>query len=162
MTIFNCYNNTNQEVLQGFPKFGRLLGIDVGTKRIGLSLSDASRFIASPKMIINRLGDAKDFEKIKNFIKENEVIGLVVGLPLNLDDSAIEMTGFVENFVKNLDQFLEKKLPIFLFEERFTSFEARDINISEMSRKKRSKHIDDIAASFILQHFLDEFCQSRN
>lgn len=161
MTIFNDIENTNQEVLKTLPKFGRLLAIDVGTKRIGLALSDASRFIATPKLIINRVSNQKDFEQIKKFISENEVVGIVVGRPINMDDSLIPMTRFSEEFTKNLDEFLEKKLPIFPFEERLTSFEARDINSSDLSRKK-NRFVDDIAASFILQHFLDDFCQSRN
>jgi RNase H-fold protein (predicted Holliday junction resolvase) len=65
------------------------------------------------------------------------------------------MTEFVQKFAKNLNEFLEDKLPIFLFEERLTSFEARDIAASRLSIKK-TKFVDDIAASFILQHFLDE------
>ena len=159
MTIFNDLTNTNQEVLKSLPKFGRLLGIDVGTKRIGISLSDASRFIATPKLIINRLSNQKDFFKIKEFILANQVCAIVIGRPINLDENQIPMTKFSEEFTKNLDQFLEEKFPIFPFEERLTSFEAREINASELSRKK-NKFIDDIAASFILQHFLDYFCQS--
>lgn len=157
MTIFNDQENTNQVARQNLPKIGRLLGIDVGTKRIGLALSDASRFIASPKLIINRVSNQSDFEKIAKFIVENEVVGLVIGRPINLDDSEILMTKFSENFAEKLDIFLEKKLPVFLFEERLTSFEARDINASELSRKK-NKFVDDIAASFILQHFIDQNC----
>ncbi len=161
MIFFTDPENTNQEVLKSFPKFGRLLAIDVGTKRLGLALSDASRFIATPKIIINRVSNQKDFEKIRNFIAENEVIGIVIGRPIQLDDSRTPMTQIAEDFSENFDQFLEKKLPIFLFEERLTSFEAREINVSEISRK-RTKHVDDIAASFILQHFLDYFCQGAN
>ena len=67
------------------------------------------------------------------------------------------MTQFALNFCKNLDVFLEKKLPIFFFDERLTSFEAREIGGSRLSRKKNKsqKYIDDIAASLILQGFLD-------
>ncbi len=157
MTIFNYCENTNQAAVQTLPKFGRLLGIDVGTKRIGLALSDASRFIASPKLIINRISNHKDFEKIKTFIVANEVVGLVIGRPINLDDNETAMTQFSDKFSQALDKFLAGQLPIFLFEERLTSFEARNINYSDLSWKK-SKFVDDIAASFILQHFLDEFC----
>ena len=133
----------------------------LGTKRIGIALSDASRFIATPKFIIHRVSNQKDFAVIRKFILENEVAGIVIGRPVNLDGQEHEMTRFSEEFTKNLDEFLEKKLPIFPFEERLTSFEARDIQASDLSRKK-DKYIDDIAASFILQHFLDYFCQSKN
>ncbi|NDC61910.1 MAG: pre-16S rRNA-processing nuclease YqgF, partial [Betaproteobacteria bacterium] len=64
-----------------------------------------------------------------------------------------EMTIFAENFAKNFDEFLEKKIPIFLFEERLTTFEAKEIHASGLSRKK-NEFVDDIAASLILQHFL--------
>ncbi|MDX2083596.1 MAG: Holliday junction resolvase RuvX [Rickettsiales bacterium] len=154
MTIFKDLTNTNQEVLKSLPKFGRLLGIDVGTKRIGIALSDASRFIATPKLIINRRSNQKDFSVIENFIKENEIVAIVIGHPIDMDESIIFMTKFCEEFAQNLDLFLGKKLPIFLFEERLTSFEAREINNSKLSRKK-NKFVDDIAASLILQHFMD-------
>ncbi len=151
------FNNPNQ-VNQALPNKGRILAIDVGTKRIGIALSDESRFIASPKMIISRQSNSQDFEKIKKFIEENLIVAIVVGRPIDMDGSLIPMTQFSENFAKNLDDFLGNKFPIFLFEERLTSFEARDVNASAISRKK-GKFIDDIAASFILQHFLDDFCQ---
>ncbi len=151
MTIFRNSDQLNQALL---PK-GRLMGLDVGTKRIGLAVSDESRFIATPKLIINRLSNLKDFEKIKKFIEENLIVGIVIGRPVNMDGSQIVMTEFCERFAKNFDDFLENKLPIFLFEERLSSFSARDVNVSELSRKK-NKFVDDIAASFILQHFVEQ------
>lgn len=151
MTIFRNSDQLNQALL---PK-GRLMGLDVGTKRIGLAVSDESRFIATPKLIINRLSNLKDFEKIKKFIEENLIVGIVIGRPVNMDGSHIVMTEFCERFAKNFDDFLENKFPIFLFEERLSSFSARDANVSELSRKK-NKFVDDIAASFILQHFVEQ------
>lgn len=151
MTIFRNSDQLNQALL---PK-GRLMGLDVGTKRIGLAVSDESRFIATPKLIINRLSNLKDFEKIKKFIEENLIVGIVIGRPVNMDGSQIVMTEFCERFAKNFDDFLGNKFPIFLFEERLSSFSARDANASELSRKK-NKFVDDIAASFILQHFLEQ------
>lgn len=151
MTIFRNSDQLNQALL---PK-GRLMGLDVGTKRIGLAVSDESRFIATPKLIINRLSNLKDFEKIKKFIEENLIVGIVIGRPVNMDGSQIVMTEFCERFAKNFDDFLENKLPIFLFEERLSSFSARDANVSQLSRKN-NKFVDDIAASFILQHFLEQ------
>lgn len=151
-----------KQMAQALPKKGKLMALDVGTKRIGLAISDESRFIATPKLILNRQSNQKDFEKIRQFIAENQIVAILVGRPIDMDGSLIPMTEFSEKFAKNLDQFLEKNLPIFLFEERLTSFEAREINNSALSRKKRSqtKFIDDIAASLILRHFLEDFCQS--
>ncbi|MES2961675.1 MAG: Holliday junction resolvase RuvX [Pseudomonadota bacterium] len=149
--IFNISDQLNQAL----PAKGRLMALDVGTKRIGIALSDESRFLATPKLIINRLSNQQDFEKIAKFITENQVVAVIVGRPLNMDGSAIPMTEFCERFAQNLDIFLKDKFPIFLFEERLTSFEAREINASGGISRKKDKFIDDIAASIILQHFLD-------
>lgn len=151
--IFNNLSLVNQAL----PSKGRLVALDVGTKRIGVALSDESRFLATPKLILERQSNQKDFEKIKKFLDENQVVAIVIGHPLNMDGSRIEMTDFSEKFARNFDEFLGERFPIFLFEERLTSFEARDVNASGISRKK-NKFIDDIAASFILQHFLDSIC----
>jgi putative Holliday junction resolvase len=150
--IFNIYNQLNQAL----PKKGRLLALDVGTKRIGVALCDESRFLASPKLIINRLSNQQDFEKIAKFIIENQVVAIIVGRPLNMNGSEIPMTKFCERFAQNLDIFLEKKFPIFLFEERLSSFEAREVKTLGGVSRKKNKFIDDIAASIILQHFLDD------
>jgi len=154
MTIFNDLENTNQVL----SKSGRLLGIDVGTKRIGIAVSDASRFIATPKLIIARQSNAKDFEKIKQLIEEYEVVGIVAGLPISMDGVEGEMTHFSREFTANLDEYLTGKFPIFFFDERLTSFEAREFGFSKISRQRansRYRYIDDIAASLILQGFLD-------
>jgi putative Holliday junction resolvase len=143
---------------QILPKTGRLLALDVGTKRIGLAISDQSRFIATPKLILSRQSNQKDFIKIRDFIEENQVVGIIIGLPVNLDGSAIAMTEFAKKFAENFDQFLEEKFPIFFFDERLSSSEARSFNASELSRKN-NKFVDDIAASLILQHFLDSVAQ---
>ncbi len=159
MIVFNELKNTNQDSLNKYcSKKGRLLGIDAGTKRIGLALCDETHLIASPKLILNRQGNLKDFIKIKDFIDENKVVGIVIGLPIQMDDSEIPMTIFAQNFADNLDKFLEQKLPIFFFDERLTSFEARNLALSKLSRKNnkiRNKFVDDIAASLILQGFID-------
>ena len=134
------------------------MAIDVGSKRIGIAKSDETRIIASPKLIINRLSNAKDFTKIFQLIAEYQISALVVGYPVNMDGSAIEISKFAQNFAENLNEFLENKFPIFLFEERLSSFEARTLGYNKISRNHKSKFVDDIAASIILQHFLDEFC----
>jgi putative Holliday junction resolvase len=151
--IFTDFNQVNQAL----PKSGRLIALDLGTKRIGIALSDETRFLATPKLILNRLSNVQDFAKIKNFIAENSVVAIVIGHPFQMDGSPQPMTEFAEKFAKNFDEFLEGKFPIFLFEERLSSSEAREFNSSPLSRKK-NKFIDDIAASVILQHFIDSLC----
>ena len=148
--IFNDLNQVNQAL----PAKGRLMALDLGTKRIGIALSDETRFIATPKLVITRKSNEADFLKIKNFIDENRVVAIVIGRPINMDGQRTEMTNFSENFIEKFDEFLEKKLPLFPFEERLTSFEAKEAHASDLSRKK-NEFVDDIAASLILQHFLD-------
>ena len=148
MFIFKDKNQLNQAFLRG----GALLAIDVGTKRIGLALSDKSRMIASPKLILKRQSNLKDFAKIKEFIIQNEVSALIIGFPLEVDGEAGEMAKFVKKFAQNLEEFLEKKIPIILFDERLSSFEARKINSSRPEGKK--EFYDDIAAAVILEDFI--------
>jgi putative Holliday junction resolvase len=154
--IFNNKDQVNQDYKANVAKSGSLLGIDVGTKRIGIAVSDKTRFIATPKLVINRQSNLKDFAKIANLIKEYESCAIVMGYPVNMKGELTDMSRFVTEFAKNLDEFLEKKLPIFFFEERLTSFEAKGFAASELSRKKGNDFVDDIAASLILQHFLDD------
>jgi putative Holliday junction resolvase len=148
------FNNPDQ-LNQALPAKGRIMALDVGTKRIGIAICDESRFLSTPKLILNRLSNIQDFEKIQKFIIENQIVAIVIGRPLNMDGSAIPMTEFSERFAKNFDDFLENKFPIFLFEERLSSFEAREVKTLGGVSRKKNKFIDDIAASFILQHFLD-------
>lgn len=155
MTVFNISNHLNQDYKQYLPKKGKLLAIDVGTKKIGIATCDETRFLVTPKSIIKRQGDEKDFTKIKDFIHQNYIVAIVVGRPLQMDGAITQMTIFCEKFAKNLDIFLGEKLPIFLFEERLSSFEAKMVNNSSLV-KRHGKNIDDIASSIILEHFLEE------
>lgn len=137
----------------------KLIGLDIGTKRIGIAICDETHTIASPRLIINRQSNEKDFNKISEIIEENKIGGIVIGLPLNMDGSESEMSQFIRKFAENFEEFLEKNhpkknLPIELYDERLSSSEARDFQSSELSRK-RNKFYDDIAASVILQSFID-------
>ena len=125
------------------------MALDVGTKRIGVATCDATRLIATPRLIINRNNNANDFAKIKQFADENEIVGIVIGLPVDYSDTC----EIIRNFAKNLGDFFEKKIPITLFDESLSSFEAKQIHASPLSRKK-NKFVDDIAAAVILEHFL--------
>jgi putative Holliday junction resolvase len=131
------------------PKIGRLMALDIGTKRIGVATCDATRLIATPRMILQRKNNADDFAKIKQFADENQIVGMVIGLPVNY----AETCAIIKNFAENLDQFFERKIPITLFDESLSSFEAKQIHSSPLSRKK-NKFVDDIAAAIILEHFL--------
>lgn len=138
------------------PSQGKIMAIDVGTRRIGLAASCELQFLATPKSIINRKSNDKDFTIIKDFILKNEIKAVVIGYPTHMDGKTNQMTGFSINFTKNLDTFLAKEgilLPIIMYDERLSSFEAQEIARSLPSRKKL-KHFDDIAARVILDDFL--------
>ncbi len=140
---------------------GRLIALDVGTKIIGVAISDSLRIISNPKSIITRQGNKKDFLIIQKIIAENNIHVVVIGLPLNMDGSESEMSSFVRRFADNLDQFL-KKAKIIFFDERLSSFEAEELINKGIGLKKTDKKglIDQVAASLILQSFLDQLSRS--
>lgn len=157
MPILNILNQANQEHKVNLAPKGRLVGIDLGTKRIGLAVTDETRTLCTPKLILNRQNLESDLKKIKEFCEEYQIIAIILGLPIKLDESSNDMTALSLEFSEKLNEYFSNKLPIFLFEERLTSFEARDIvkNLRQNGVKNRkNKHIDDIAASLILEHFL--------
>ena len=134
------------------PSQGKLLGIDVGTKRIGLAMSDETRLLFTPTKIIVRKSNEKDFAEIKNLCVENKIVAIVIGFPINMDSTLNDMSQFVKKFATALDEFLGAQ-NIFFADERLTSFAAKDISHSLNSRRKE-KYYDDIAASVILQDFV--------
>ena len=134
------------------------MGLDIGTKTIGVAISDLSRTISSPKLTIKRKSNKVDFLILEKIIKENSIQAIVVGLPLNMDSSESAMSKFVRKFTENLDQFFQIQKIIFA-DERLSTF-AADEFISEFKMKKdRSKSVDQIAASVVLQAVLDELKQ---
>jgi putative Holliday junction resolvase len=145
----------SQEIKGKVSSRGRFMALDIGTKRIGVAISDAGRLIANPKLIINRQSNRQDFLLIQDLMAKNQVIALIIGLPINMDESENEMTIFVKKFTDNLNNFL-KEVKILFSEERLTSFAARQIGLSDLNKKSSSKkYYDDIAASLILQDVLD-------
>lgn len=135
--------------MKDLPKLGRLLALDVGTKRIGIATCDSTRLIATPRMILDRRNNVDDFTKIKQFAEENEIVGIVVGFPIGYEETC----KIIQEFADGLFDFLEREIPITLFDESLSSFEAKEIHSSKLSRKK-NKFVDDIAAAVILEHFL--------
>jgi len=135
------------------PTKGRLLGLDIGTKTVGLALCDAGWSIATAAETIARRKFSKDLEHIKNVVTDQNVVGLVAGLPLNLDGSQSKQTQSSKAFAQNL-RVLE--LPILLWDERWsTQAVERDLIASDVTRKKRAKVIDQMAAAYILQGAID-------
>ncbi len=133
---------------------GRLIGIDPGTKTFGLALSDLSRMIASPLEVIRRTKFALDVERLLALASEHEIVGIVVGLPSNLDGTEGPRAQSVRAFVRNLQKLTT--LPILLWDERLSTVAAeRALLSADTSRKKRAEVIDKVAATVILQGAMD-------
>jgi len=147
------------------PTKGRILALDVGTKKIGVAICDETQIIATPKLIIKRQSNLKDFATLLSIIQENPVIAIIFGFPIKMDGSENLMSDFVMNFVKNFENFLEdllvKNIVLVVFDERLSSFKARDF-MNQTTKKSAKKDYDDISASLILEHFLNDLRQSEN
>jgi putative holliday junction resolvase len=149
--IYNDLKQLNQD----FPNKGRLLGLDVGTKTIGVAVCDGDWLVANPRLTIYRKGGKVDFLAIKNFIVENKIVAIVVGLPLNMDGTKSAMSEFIRKFALGLDEFLED-FKIIFFDERLSSFAAEELLESgQVKNNLRKGKIDQIAASVILQGAVD-------
>lgn len=135
---------------------GRLIGIDAGTKTLGLALSDHLRTISSPLETLNRRKFSVDVVHLKNLVNEHNVSGWVLGLPLNLDGSTGPRVQATKAFARNLAEHIQ--LPILLWDERLSTVAAERVLLdADASRKRRSEVIDKMAAGIILQGALDRF-----
>jgi len=133
---------------------GILMALDIGTKKIGIATSDFHQIITTPQLTIRPTANEDLFLKIKEQITEFNPIAIIIGLPLNMDESESEMSKYVRNFSKNLDEFL-KNYNILLLDERLSSFSAFEILKENKKTKKRKELIDQISAAVILQSFID-------
>jgi putative Holliday junction resolvase len=141
------------EFRAALPAGGRLLGLDVGTKTIGLALCDAGWSFASPAELIKRAKFAADLERLKAVIAAQQVAGLVVGLPLNLDGSESPRSQSTRAFARNLEPL---GLPILLWDERWsTQAVTRALIDADASRARRAELVDKMAAAYILQGAID-------
>jgi putative Holliday junction resolvase len=139
-----------------FEKNGRFLGCDVGEKTIGLALSDTTLKIATPFHVIQRTQWKKDSEILFKFIDDYKIQAIVIGLPLNMNGSEGPRCQSVRQFAANILSI--KDLPVFLWDERLSTVAVtRTLLEADLSRAKRSKVVDKMAASYILQGFLDAF-----
>mgnify|MGYP003326441354 FL=1 len=132
----------------------RLIGLDLGSKRIGVSICDDKQLIATPLNTINR-NSLKDLvDELRLIVDENDIKGIIVGNPLNMDGSSGRSAQSVKDTTENIEKNLD--IPICLWDERLSTVGAfnlssqLDINVS-----KREKKIDENAAAFILQGALD-------
>lgn len=140
--------------LKSVPKGMRLMGFDVGEKTIGVAISDSLFMVASPHVLISRKKWMQDLEVIKKLITSENIYGIVIGLPLNMDGSEGPKCQSVRQFARNL--LKEVDIPIIFWDERLSTVAVtRTLLDADMSRAKRKDNVDKMAASFILQGFLD-------
>lgn len=138
---------------EALPQGGRLLGLDVGTKTIGLALCDAGWSIASPAHTVARGKFTKDKIALAAFMDQQQVRGLVVGLPLNLDGSESPRSQASRAFARNV---ADLGRPILLWDERWsTQAVTRTLLEADASRARREELVDKLAASYILQGAID-------
>lgn len=135
----------------------RYLGLDLGTKTLGISLSDRTNMISSPLKTLRFKSEEYEsvIPELLQIIREKEITDLVLGLPKNMDNSC----GFAAERSLKFKELLEKeiKLPVHLVDERLSSMEAEKILLStDMSRMKRRQVVDNVASAIILDTYLKE------
>ena len=141
------------ELARALPDGGKLAGLDVGTKTIGVAICDAGWHFAGPVETIRRSKFTQDFATLQTFINREKIVGLVIGLPLNMDGTDSPRTQSVRAFARNLAPL---ELPILLWDERWSTQAVERAMISaDVSRAKRAEKIDALAAAHILQGAID-------
>lgn len=134
------------------PAGGRLIGLDVGTKTIGTALCDAGWSFASPAELIRRTKFSKDKATLATLIERQQVHGLVIGLPLNLDGSESPRSQSTRAFARNVEDLG----PVLLWDERWsTQAVTRTLIEQDASRARRAELVDKMAAAYILQGAID-------
>lgn len=145
--------DTKDEFLKNCPN-GRLLGLDVGTKTVGIAITDDTRTIPTPVETLLRKGNKKDFPILLEMARTKRARGIIIGLPISFDERDTDCSLFVKRFADNLS--LQTELPIFLQDERLSSFEAEDLMLDNIGSNATKKVVDKIAASYILESFLTQ------
>ena len=141
------------EFRDGLPEGGRLAGLDVGTKTIGLAYCDAGWTIATPAETIRRTKFGADLEALRKVVAAQAIRGLVVGLPLNMDGTDSPRTQAIRAFARNVKPL---DLPILLWDERWsTAAVTRTLLDADASRARRAEVVDKMAAAYILQGAID-------
>ena len=145
---------TIEEFAGQMPPRSTVAGIDLGTKTIGVAVSDPSLSLASPRPVIMRKKFSLDAELLLAILAREKSVGLIVGFPVNMDGSEGPRVQSTRAFVRNLMPKLE--IPIIYWDERLSTVAAeRALLEMDVSRAKRAERIDSAAASFILQGALD-------
>ncbi|MXY33305.1 MAG: Holliday junction resolvase RuvX [Boseongicola sp. SB0664_bin_43] len=139
------------------PPSGALAGIDLGTATIGVAVSDTRRRVASPVETIRRTKLGSDIAALMAICEPRDIVGVVLGLPLNMDGSEGPRCQATRAFARNVARSTE--MPIAFWDERLSTVAAeRALLEADVSRRRRGQVIDHVAASYILQGALDRIC----
>lgn len=145
---------TFEEAVAAFPSDGALIGLDIGEKTIGVAVCDPSRLVATPVTTVRRKKFSPDAQHLDEITRERRAVGLVYGLPLNMDGSESPSAQRARSFARNFEKILS--LPYAFWDERLsTAAMERDMIALDTSRAKRAEKIDEMAATFILQGAID-------
>ena len=140
--------------LEAIPATGRIMALDLGTKTIGVAISDGMRYSATPLETIKRTKFTADAIRLDQLIAENAIVAVILGLPLNMDGSEGPRVQSTRAFARSLAQRIT--LPIAFWDERLsTSAVTRMMIEADMRRDRRAEVVDKLAASYILQGALD-------
>lgn len=151
---------TFDEFASALPASGSLVGLDLGTKTIGLAVSDPARLVASPIETITRKKFTPDVARLLEVAASRKAVGLVLGLPVNMDGTEGPRAQATRAFARNLANLTE--LPIGFWDERMSTAAVERMLISfDTSRKRRDEVVDKLAAAYILQGALDRMAAMR-
>jgi putative holliday junction resolvase len=143
-----------EDLALSLPPKGRLIGIDLGSKTIGLAISDVERRLASPLKTLPRGAFGKNAEALTAIFSEFDIAGIVLGLPLDLNGRDNPRAQSTRAFARNLST--QSSLPIVLWDERFsTAVVTRSLIANDVSRARRAEVVDKMAAAYILQGAID-------
>ncbi len=145
---------TIEEFAAALPRAGAIAGLDLGTKTLGVAVSDGLRGVASPLTTIRRSKFTADAQALLKIAEERTLVGLILGLPRNMDGSEGPRAQSTRAFARNLERLTP--LPISFWDERLSTVAAeRALLEGDTSRKRRAEVIDQVAAGYILQGALD-------
>ncbi|MFL2519821.1 MAG: Holliday junction resolvase RuvX [Alphaproteobacteria bacterium] len=148
--------NDQNNLIDGLNTSQILVGLDLGTKTIGVAVSDRSKTIATPLSTIQRKGTGKDLIIMKNILNEYEIGGFIIGLPISLDNNENKQSQLVRDFNINLQNFFKKSSV--LWDERFSSDVIfKELRKANLSKTKIKSKLDQQSAAYILQGYLDRY-----
>jgi len=145
---------TIDEFVASLPPNRAICGLDLGDKTIGVAVSDLRRMVATPSETIRRVKFTEDAARLLDILRQREVHGIILGLPLNMDGTTGPRVQSTQAFARNLARLTD--LPIAFWDERLSTVAAeRALLEADTSRKRRKEVIDAVAAGYILQGALD-------